>query len=100
MEQDKKSPESDNTAVRTALWCALHQEVDAKPSVIEDELGLKLIAPADGWHQSPDMLADFTKRLRASIVARARFIGDLIMEQSKKDLHNTYCSTPPFRSPN
>lgn len=72
--------EPDNTAVRTALWRALHLEADAKPHLIEDEIGLKLIAPPNDWQQRPDM--KFTRRLRASIVARARFVEDLIVEQS------------------
>lgn len=74
----------DNTAVRTALWRALHVQVDAKPYVIEDEVGLKLVAPEDDWQERPDM--KYTKRLRASIVARARFVEDLIIEQSKKGI--------------
>jgi len=84
MEQNKKIIEPDNTAVRTALWRALHVQIDAEPHIIEDEIGLKLIAPADGWQQRPDM--KYTKRLRASIVARARFVEDLILEQSKKGI--------------
>lgn len=72
--------EPDNTAVRTALWRALHLEADAKPHIIEDEIGLKLIAPPEDWQQRPDM--KFTMRLRASIVARTRFVEDLIVEQS------------------
>jgi len=71
--------EPDNTAVRTALWRALHLEADAKPHIIEDGIGLKLVAPQEEWQQRPDM--KFTRRLRASIVARARFIEDLIVEQ-------------------
>jgi methyltransferase (TIGR00027 family) len=86
MEQNKKTAEPDNTAVRTALWRALHAEIDAKPHIIEDEVGLKLIAPNAGWQQRPDMHAEFTKRLRASIVARARFIEDLIIEQSQQGI--------------
>ncbi|MDB5282092.1 MAG: methyltransferase [Bacteroidota bacterium] len=74
----------DNTAVRTALWRALHMQVDAKPYIIEDEIGLKLVAPPDNWQERPDM--KYTKRLRASIVARARFIDDLIIEQSKQGM--------------
>lgn len=74
----------DNTAVRTALWRALHIETDAQPYIIEDELGLKLVAPEDGWQERPDM--KYTKRLRASIVARARFVEDLIIEQSKRGI--------------
>lgn len=74
----------DNTAVRAALWRALHCQVDAAPYVIEDEVGLKLIAPEDGWQERPDM--KYTKRLRASIVARARFVEDLIIEQNKQGI--------------
>jgi methyltransferase (TIGR00027 family) len=84
MEQDKKINEPDNTAVRTALWRALHVQADAKPPVLEDEIGLKLIAPPDNWQERPDM--KFTKRLRASIVARARFIEDLVIEQSEQGI--------------
>lgn len=80
----QKSIEPDNTAVRTALWRALHVLVDAKPHILEDEIGLKLIAPKDDWKERPDM--KFTKRLRASIVARARFIEDLIIDQSEKGI--------------
>jgi methyltransferase (TIGR00027 family) len=83
MEQDRKKAEPDNTAVRTALWRAMHFQIDSSPHIIEDEVGFKLVAPADGWRERPDMDADFTKRLRASMVARARFIEDLIIEESK-----------------
>ena len=84
MQLNKKITEPDNTAVRTALWRALHVQVDAKPHILEDEIGLKLIAPPHDWQQRPDM--KFTKRLRASIIARARFIEDLIIEQSKQGI--------------
>jgi len=84
MEQYKNTTEPDNTAVRTALWRALHMQVDAKPHILEDEIGLKLIAPPDDWMERPDM--KFTKRLRASIVARSRFIEDLIIAQSQKGI--------------
>lgn len=72
----------DNTAVRTALWRALHVQVDVKPYVIEDEVGLKLVAPDGDWQERPDM--KYTKRLRASIVGRARFVEDLIIEQHEQ----------------
>lgn len=81
MEQYRKILEPDNTAVRTALWRAMHIQVDATPSILEDDIGLKLIAPSEDWRQRPDM--KFTKRLRASIVARSRYIEDLVIEQSK-----------------
>lgn len=84
MEQNQKITAPDNTAARTALWRALHLQVDAKPYIFEDEIGLKLIAPPGDWSQRPDM--KFTKRLRASIIARARFIEDLIIEQSKQGI--------------
>jgi len=67
----------DDTAVRVALWRALHVEVDSPPHVIEDEVGLRLVAPDDGWRRRPDM-SSFTRPFRASIVARARFIEDLV----------------------
>jgi methyltransferase (TIGR00027 family) len=76
----KNHPNPDSSAVRTALWRALHVQIDAKPSILADEIGLKLIDPTDEWQQRPDM--KFTKRLRASVVGRSRFIEDLIIEQS------------------
>jgi methyltransferase (TIGR00027 family) len=63
---------------------SLTHSIDEKPHILEDEIGLKLIAPADDWQQRPDM--KFTKRLRASIIARARFVEDLIIEQSKQGI--------------
>lgn len=72
----------DNTAVRTALWRALHVQADAAPHILEDTIGLQLIAPAEGWEEQPDMA--YTRRLRASIVARARFIEDMVMDQASK----------------
>ena len=73
----------DNTAVRVALWRALHLEVDAPPPVFVDRVGLKLAAPEDGWRARPDM-SEFTKPFRASILARARFIEDLVLEQAAR----------------
>lgn len=84
MESNIKAAEPDNTAVRTALWRALHTLIDDRPHILEDEVGLELIAPSKDWQQRPDM--KFTKRLRASIVARARFIEDLIIEKSKQGI--------------
>ncbi|EPG75479.1 methyltransferase, TIGR00027 family [Leptospira fainei serovar Hurstbridge str. BUT 6] len=57
-------------------------QVDPPPHVLEDEIGLKLAAPEEGWRNRPDMDPNFTKPFRASIVARARFIEDLVLEQS------------------
>ena len=84
IEQNKSITEPDSTAVRTALWRALHTQVDTKPHILEDEIGLKMIAPHDDWQQRPDM--KYTKRLRASIIARARFIEDLIIKEGKQGI--------------
>jgi methyltransferase (TIGR00027 family) len=76
----------DSTAVRVALWRALHVEVDPPPHVLEDEIGLRLAAPDDGWRRRPDMDPHFTSRFRAAIVARARFIEDLVTEQAGRGI--------------
>ena len=70
----------DNTAVRVALWRALHLEADAPPHVFVDTIGLKIAAPEEGWRSRADM-SPFTRPFRASIVARARFIEDLVVDQ-------------------
>jgi methyltransferase (TIGR00027 family) len=64
-----------------ALWRALHLEADAPPHVFEDSVGLKLANPDQAWRSRPDM-SPFTRSFRASIVARARFIEDLVAEQA------------------
>ena len=78
---DNQILEPDNTAARTALWRALHLEVDPPPHVFDDPVGLTLVAPDDGWRSRPDMSA-FTRPFRASILARARFVEDLVVEQA------------------
>jgi len=72
----------DSTAARVALWRALHLEVDAAPHVLEDRIGLQLLAPDSDWRRRPDMDPQFTRPFRASILARARFIEDLVAEQA------------------
>jgi methyltransferase (TIGR00027 family) len=79
---DERTAAPDTTAVRVALWRALHVEADAPPHVLEDEIGLALAAPDEGWRRRPDMDPHFTKPFRASIVARARFIEDMLVEQA------------------
>jgi O-methyltransferase involved in polyketide biosynthesis len=74
-------PAPDSTAVRVALWRALHLEIDPPPHILEDRIGLQLAAPGEDWRRRPDMDPDFTKPFRASILARARFIEDLVLEQ-------------------
>jgi len=76
------APES--TAVRVALWRALHVQIDPPPHVLEDEIGLRLVAPDQGWRGRPDMDPRFTSSFRASIVGRARFIEDLVSEQANR----------------
>jgi methyltransferase (TIGR00027 family) len=76
----------DNTAVRVALWRALHVQVDLPPHVLEDEIGLKLLAPDEGWRRRPDMDPRGTAIFRASVVARARFIEDLVVEQAARGM--------------
>jgi methyltransferase (TIGR00027 family) len=78
---DKQAMEPDNTAVRVALWRALHLEVDAPPYVFEDAIGLKLASPDEGWQSRPDM-SPFTRSFRAAILARARFVEDLVAERA------------------
>ena len=68
-------------AVRVALWRALHVQVDAPPHVLDDEIGLQLADPDDGWRLRPDMDPVGTSWFRAGIVARARFVEDLVAEQ-------------------
>jgi methyltransferase (TIGR00027 family) len=72
----------DGTAVRVALWRAMHTQVDRPPPVLEDEIGLRLPGPDDGWRQRPDIDPRATSGCRASVVARARFIEDLVTEQA------------------
>jgi methyltransferase (TIGR00027 family) len=72
----------DGTAVRVALWRAMHVQVDPPPHLLEDELGLQLAAQDDGWRHRPDMDPEATSGFRAGIVARARFMEDLVTEQA------------------
>ena len=79
---DDREAKADPTAVRVALWRAMHVQVDAPPHVLEDEIGLRLAGPDEGWRGRPDMHPQGTSPFRASIVARARFIEDLVVEQA------------------
>ncbi|MGZ6287360.1 MAG: class I SAM-dependent methyltransferase, partial [Bdellovibrionota bacterium] len=79
----KRAVVPDHTAVRVALWRALHLEVDSSPPILEDKIGLQLVAPDENWRQRPDMHPQGTRGYRASIVGRARFIEDLVEEQAK-----------------
>jgi methyltransferase (TIGR00027 family) len=72
----------EDTAVRVALWRALHTLVDPAPHVLADDIGLRLVDPAAGWRERGDMDPASTAPMRAWVVARARFIEDLITEQA------------------
>jgi methyltransferase (TIGR00027 family) len=74
----------DSTAIRVALWRALHVEADPAPHVLDDTVGLRLAAPPAGWRERPDMDLDGTRGYRASIVARARFIEDLVVDEAAR----------------
>jgi methyltransferase (TIGR00027 family) len=75
-----KNQQPDSSAVRVALWRAMHVQIDARPHILEDEIGLKLINPDPSWRQRPDMHPEGTRGYRAGIVARARLIEDLVTE--------------------
>ncbi|MFJ9869416.1 class I SAM-dependent methyltransferase [Streptomyces sp. NPDC101165] len=75
---------ADHTAVRVALWRALHVQADPPPHVIDDEIGLRLAAPDEDWRGRPDMDVEATRRTRASIAARARFVEDLVADQAAR----------------
>jgi methyltransferase (TIGR00027 family) len=79
---DEQTGAPDGTAVRVALWRAMHVLVDPPPHVLEDEISLQLADPCDGWRGRPDMDPRGTSGFRAAIVARARFIEDLVAEQA------------------
>ena len=72
--------EPDSTAVRVALWRAMHVRVDAPPHVLDDEFGIRLADPPPGWQDRPDMHPRGTAPFRAWVVVRARFAEDLIRE--------------------
>jgi len=71
----------DSSAVRTALWRALHVQLDAPPHLLEDEIGLVLADPDAGWRARPDMHPIGTRGYRAAIVARTRFVEDLLVDE-------------------
>ncbi|MBZ4322824.1 class I SAM-dependent methyltransferase [Streptomyces huiliensis] len=72
----------DHTAVRVALWRALHVQADAAPHVLDDELGLALADPGPEWRERGDMTMPGVEGVRASVVARARFVEDLVAERA------------------
>ena len=81
---DASQAAPDHTAERVALWRAIHVKSDPPPHVFEDMIGLQLAAPEENWRQRPDMNPEATKRFRASILARARFIEYLVAELARR----------------
>jgi methyltransferase (TIGR00027 family) len=79
---EEHTPAPDPTAVRVALWRAMHLAVDPPPHVFVDTVGLQLFAPRRGWRQRPDMDPLATSFFRASVVARARFVEDLVVARA------------------
>lgn len=68
----------DSTAVRTALWRALHALIDEPPHVLDDTIGLLIAGVDDSWRGRPDMNPEHTRANRSSIVARARAAEDTV----------------------
>jgi hypothetical protein len=62
--RDKPPAAPDSTAARVALWRALHVQADPPPHVLEDEIGLRLVAPDADWRDRPDMNPQFTSPFR------------------------------------
>src|SRR5579884_1557433 len=84
MDDDQNAP--DSTAVRVALWRALHLLVEPPPHIFADDIGLRLASPEPGWRNRPDMDPEGTRPFRASILARARFVEDLVVEQAARGI--------------
>jgi methyltransferase (TIGR00027 family) len=93
----------DVMAVTTALWRAAHLRLDPPPHVLEDDYGLRFVrdtdvlvtflgpmaAPGpDAWLGHPFMGEKF-RRWRASMVARARLVEDIVAEQVERG-HDQY----------
>jgi methyltransferase (TIGR00027 family) len=76
--------EAEGTAVRVALWRAMHVQIDPPPHVFDDEIGLRLAAPDEDWRDRPDMDPAGTRWFRAGIVARARFVEDLVAQEAEE----------------
>lgn len=86
MTEKNKARSPDHTAIRTALWRALHVYIDPKPHILTDTIGEELVAE-ENWRDRPDMAPDFSKNMRASIVGRARFIEDLVEEALEQGIN-------------
>jgi methyltransferase (TIGR00027 family) len=85
------------------LWRAAHLRLDAPPHVLEDDIGLRLVSDTDvltaylepeaagrpdAWLAHPLMGEKF-RRWRATMVARARLVEDIVAEQVDRG-HDQY----------
>jgi methyltransferase (TIGR00027 family) len=84
----------DVTAVITALSRRAHMILDGEPHVLDDDLGFRLadvpevlaaagFPPGEAWLEHPAMQV---RPWRASIVARARLVEDLVADRSRNGL--------------
>ncbi|HEY9721711.1 MAG TPA: class I SAM-dependent methyltransferase [Oscillatoriaceae cyanobacterium] len=78
---DSPAVAPDRSSIGSAFFRALHVQFDPPPHVFEDTLGLKLVSANGPPPIPPGMEPENTGRLRASIVARARYIEDLVAEK-------------------
>ena len=75
---------ADSTAVRTALWRALHVLLDEPPHVVDDLVGVQIADVDDAWRTRPDMNSERTRTNRASIVARSRAAEDTLGDSGSR----------------
>src|SRR5262245_8299570 len=97
----RAEPEApDSTTVRVALWRAMHVLFDPSPRVskMRSACSLRVAAPDDGWRRRPDMGPRVPSRARASIVARAHLIEDLVVEMRAAASASTSFSEPAWTS--
>ena len=64
----KPKEEPDCTAVRVALWRALHVEIDPLRNIFEDEIGIKLAAPDERRRSRPGARSRGPSALRSWLV--------------------------------
>jgi methyltransferase (TIGR00027 family) len=79
--------ECDGTAVLVALWRAAHLVVDDPPPVLEDRLGLEMVAPAGDFLADPINEERFCRRFRGTMVGRGRFVEDLVADHAGRGIH-------------
>lgn len=75
----------DPSAIGSASLRAMHLLYD-QPPIFADDLGLRLASPDGKLHLPAGMTPESTRRIRASIVARARFIEARVAEQVSQGL--------------